>query len=92
MPILSVNKTADRTEISAGGTFHVTLSVTAAPESEIRPVDIAMVLDRSGSMKGSALQSLKSSQRIYRAAGARRRYAGGSKPHWRNQLCQQRGD
>ena len=59
MPILSVNKTADRTEISSGGTFHVTLSVTAAPESEIRPVDIAMVLDRSGSMKGSALQSLK---------------------------------
>ena len=35
MPILSVNKTADRTEISSGGTFHVTLSVTAAPESEI---------------------------------------------------------
>ena len=59
MPILSVDKTVDHTQIEKGGTFNVTLSVTAAPEHSETPVDIALVLDRSGSMRGTPLESLK---------------------------------
>ena len=59
MPILSVDKTIDRAEIARGGAFRVTLRVTAAPKSEAFPADIALVLDRSGSMRGAPMDALK---------------------------------
>ena len=65
MPILSVDKTIDRTEIARGGVFRVTLRVTAAPKSEAFPADIALVLDRSGSMRGAPMDALKAAARDF---------------------------
>ena len=65
MPILSVDKTIDRAEIARGGAFRVTLRVTAAPKSEAFPADIALVLDRSGSMRGAPMAALKAAARDF---------------------------
>lgn len=65
MPILSVDKTIDRAEIARGGAFRVTLRVTAAPKSEAFPADIALVLDRSGSMRGAPMDTLKAAARDF---------------------------
>lgn len=65
MPILSVDKTIDRAEIARGGAFRVTLRVTAAPKSEAFPADIALVLDRSGSMRGAPMDALKAAARDF---------------------------
>lgn len=59
MPITSVNKTVSPASIEKGGTAQVTLSITAMPSSLADPVNVALVLDRSGSMAGEPLQHLK---------------------------------
>ena len=59
MGITSSNKVLSANRIECGGTFQVTLSLTAAPDIIANPTDIVLVLDRSGSMAGSALASLK---------------------------------
>lgn len=59
MGILSTNKISNRSVIESGGTFDVTLNVTAAPNTETNPTDVVLVLDRSGSMRGSAIEKLK---------------------------------
>ena len=59
MPIISANKTANRTFLSFGDTMQVTLSVTGEPTIISDPVKIALLLDRSGSMRGQAMESLK---------------------------------
>ncbi len=59
MPITSANKTTNKTFLAFGDTMQVTLSVTAEPTIISNPVKIALLLDRSGSMRGQALESLK---------------------------------
>lgn len=55
MGILISKKTINPTTIKCKETTEITLSLTASPD----PVDIMLVLDRSGSMSGSPLTALK---------------------------------
>ena len=59
MGITYSNKTTDVSQIGCDGNFKVKLSLTAAPDISANPVDIMLVLDRSGSMLGSPLANLK---------------------------------
>ena len=59
MPITSVNKTASAAAIEPGGSLRVTLTVDAKPGIVEHPVDVALLLDRSGSMAGEAMTHLK---------------------------------
>ena len=59
MGITNVNKELSVSRIDCGGSFQVTLSMTAQPDIVSNPTDIVLVLDRSGSMTGSALANLK---------------------------------
>lgn len=59
MGIVDSNKTLSTTRIDCGGTFKVTLSLTAEPNIVGNPTDIVLVLDRSRSMAGSPLANLK---------------------------------
>ncbi len=59
MGIINSSKFVDVTQIDCSGTFHVTLSLTAEPDISSNPTDIVLVLDRSGSMEGEPLASLK---------------------------------
>lgn len=59
MGLLSANKELSASRIECGGTFDVTLSLRAAPDISEHPADIVLVLDRSRSMLGSALEALK---------------------------------
>lgn len=54
-----VNKTVDKSNILCGGMVEVTLSLTASPNITENPTDIVLVLDRSGSMAGEAMDNLK---------------------------------
>lgn len=59
MGITNSNKEINVSQISCGGTFQVTLALTAAPDISENPTDIVLVLDRSGSMAGSPLANQK---------------------------------
>ena len=59
MGLNNVNKTINTDEIGCDGSLKVTLALNAAPDITAAPVDVVMVLDRSGSMRGEALQNLK---------------------------------
>lgn len=59
MGITSSNKTVNVTTIPCGGSLNVRLSLTAEPDILANPVDVVLVLDRSQSMAGSPLASLK---------------------------------
>ena len=59
MGITNSNKEIDLTNIKCGESFKIRLSLTAEPDIVSNPVDIVLVLDRSGSMAGSPLVSLK---------------------------------
>lgn len=59
MGITSSNKELSRNQINCGDTFQITLSLSAEPDITTNPADIVLVLDRSGSMAGTALASLK---------------------------------
>lgn len=59
MGITNSNKVADVQSVSCGGTFQVSIGLTAAPDIVTNPTDIVLVLDRSGSMAGEPLANLK---------------------------------
>lgn len=60
MGIIGSNKSISPvTDIPCQGTLEVTIGITAAPDINTNPTDIVLILDRSGSMKGQALDDLK---------------------------------
>ena len=59
MGIISSNKQVNVTQLSCDGTARVSLALTAAPDILQNPADIVLVLDRSGSMAGAPLASMK---------------------------------
>ena len=65
MGIANSNKELSTTQIGCGGSFQVKLSLTAAPDIVTNPTDIVLILDRSGSMAGSALANLKNGAKAF---------------------------
>lgn len=63
MGITNSNKTISVDRIECDGTLRVTLALTAAPDIVTNPTDIALVLDRSGSMTGTPLTNMKAGAR-----------------------------
>lgn len=59
MGVTNSNKQISTELIDCDGSLNVTLSLTAVPDISDNPADIVLVLDRSGSMEGSALENLK---------------------------------
>lgn len=59
MGITNSNKELSASHIDCGGSFQVTLSLTAEPDIQSNPTDIVLILDRSRSMAGSSLANLK---------------------------------
>lgn len=64
MGITSSTKELSVASISCGGTFNVTLALTAEPDIVSNPTDIVLILDRSGSMTQS-LPSLKDAAKLF---------------------------
>lgn len=65
MGITNSNKALSTTRIDCGDSFQVRLSLTAAPDIVTNPTDIVLILDRSGSMAGSALANMKSGAKAF---------------------------
>lgn len=65
MSIKDTDKTLSADSISCNGEFKVTLSLTAEPEIQNNPTDIVLILDRSKSMEGSPLESLKTAAKEF---------------------------
>lgn len=65
MGVTNSNKSLSVSRIDCGGSFSVTLSLTAAPDIVSNPTDIVLILDRSGSMAGSALANLKNGAKAF---------------------------
>lgn len=59
MGITNSNKEINMAQIDCSGSLKVTLALSAAPDISSNPADIALVLDRSGSMAGSPLANMK---------------------------------
>ncbi|MBQ7778347.1 MAG: VWA domain-containing protein [Oscillibacter sp.] len=65
MGITNSNKELSAARIDCGGSFQVRLSLTAEPDITTNPTDIVLILDRSGSMAGSALANLKNGAKAF---------------------------
>lgn len=65
MGITNSNKELSEARIDCGGSFQVRLSLTAEPDIVSNPTDIVLILDRSGSMAGSALANLKNGAKAF---------------------------
>jgi Mg-chelatase subunit ChlD len=65
MGVTNYNKELSVQQISCDETFNVRLSLTATPDITANPVDIVLILDRSGSMSGSALANLKNGAKAF---------------------------
>lgn len=65
MGITNSNKELSTARIDCGSSFQVKLSLTAAPDLVNNPTDIVLILDRSGSMSGSALANMKSGAKAF---------------------------
>lgn len=65
MGITNSNKVISVDRIDCDGSLQVTLALTAAPDIISNPTDIALVLDRSGSMAGTPLSSMKTGAKTF---------------------------
>ncbi|MGI6115052.1 VWA domain-containing protein [Luoshenia tenuis] len=65
MGVTNSNKVVSVDQISCDGTLKVTLALTAAPDITTNPTDIALVLDRSGSMTGTPLANMKAGAKTF---------------------------
>lgn len=85
MGVTNYNKELTATRIACDEPFNVRLSLTAEPDITANPVDIVLILDRSGSMAGSAIANLKNGAKafvdiIYNATGGTNgQIAGGTR-------------
>lgn len=74
MGVTNYNKELSATQITCDEAFNIRLSLTAEPDITANPVDVVLILDRSGSMAGSAIANLKNGAKafidvIYNATG-----------------------
>ena len=65
MGITNSNKQINVSRIDCQGMLKVTLALSAAPDISSNPTDIALVLDRSGSMAGSPLANMKTGAKTF---------------------------
>ena len=65
MGINTSSKTISTDQISCDGTLKITLALSASPDITTNPVDIVLILDRSGSMSGSPLTSMKNGAKTF---------------------------
>lgn len=65
MGVTNYNKELSVEQIACDETFNIRLSLTATPDISSNPVDIVLILDRSGSMSGSALANLKNGAKAF---------------------------
>lgn len=65
MGVTNSNKELSVSRINCGDSFKVRLTLTAAPDIVSNPTDIVLILDRSGSMAGSALANLKNGAKAF---------------------------
>ena len=65
MGVTNSNKVINVDQISCDGSLRVTLALTAAPDIISNPTDIVLVLDRSGSMAGTPLASMKEGAKTF---------------------------
>ncbi len=65
MGITNSNKVINLDRIDCDGSLRVTLALTAAPDIITNPTDIALVLDRSGSMAGSPMANMKTGAKTF---------------------------
>ena len=65
MGVTNSNKVISTDQISCDGSLRVTLALTAAPDIVSNPTDIVLVLDRSGSMAGVPLESMKAGAKTF---------------------------
>ena len=65
MGITNSNKVVNVDRINCDGSLRVTLALTAAPDIVSHPTDIVLVLDRSGSMAGAPLASMKEGAKTF---------------------------
>mgnify|MGYP003096964376 CR=1 FL=1 len=65
MGITNSNKVINQERIDCDGSLRVTLALTAAPDIITNPTDIALVLDRSGSMTGTPLANMKTGAKTF---------------------------
>ena len=65
MGVTNSNKEISVSSINCGGSFNIRLSLTAAPDITTNPTDIVLILDRSGSMEGSALANMKNGAKAF---------------------------
>ena len=65
MGITNSNKVIHVDRIGCDGSLRVTLALTAAPDIVSHPTDIVLVLDRSGSMAGTPLASMKEGAKTF---------------------------
>lgn len=72
MGITNSNKVINQERIDCDGSLRVTLALTAAPDIITNPTDIALVLDRSGSMTGTPLANMKTGAKTFILSFSRR--------------------
>lgn len=65
MGINTSSKTISTDQISCDDTLKITLALSASPDITTNPVDIVLILDRSGSMSGSPLTSMKNGAKTF---------------------------
>ena len=65
MSIIHSDKRISASQIPCDGTLKVTISLTAKPDIQDNPADVVLVLDRSRSMAGAPLASMKAGAKTF---------------------------